>query len=121
MELVKVAKKELLSILNTNRKAHRAIFEEAQRGYRKDAIEALDNALQDAKGGRRINMVIRLDAPIDQTADYDMAIRMVEMSVDENIEISETDFRNYVLDNWHWKANFASTNTYYINKHRAKE
>ena len=119
MEVIKVAKAELLSILKKNRDSHKAVFEEAQKGYRKEAIEALDKALQDARSGRNIRTVIRLDAPVNQTSDYDRAIKMVEMSIDENIEIGETDFANYVLDDWHWKTqNFNATNAYYIQKSR---
>ena len=113
MELVKVEKAELLSILKVNRTAHRAVFEEAQKGYRKEAIRLLDKALKDAREGRTITTYIRLDAPIDQTEDYDRAIRMIGMSVDENIEISEDDFRNYILDQWHWRQKFDATNAFY--------
>ena len=116
MEIVKIAKEELLKILKKNRATHRAIFEEAQIGYRKEAIELLDKALQDARNGRKIETFIKLNAPIDQTSDYDRAIKMIEMSIDENIEISETDFANYVLDDWHWKKQFMATNTYYTQK-----
>lgn len=116
MELVTVKKDELLSVLKKNRKAHRAIFEEAQKGYRQEAIELLDKALKDAREGRKINTYIRLDSPVDQTEDYDVAIKMIEMSVDDAIEISEGDFRNYVLDQWHWRQKFDTTNAFYMSK-----
>ena len=54
-----------------------------------------------------------LQEPQDQTADYDRAIRMMEMSEDEIIEISELDFECYVLDNWAWKKNFLISNMGY--------
>lgn len=116
MEIVKIKKSVLLETLKENRQAHRTIFEEAQIGYRAEAIRLLDKALQDAKAGRKINTYVRLDAPIDQTKDYDRAIKMIEMSVDENIEISETDFACYILDDWNWKHSFMTTNAFYIGK-----
>ena len=39
---------------------------------------------------------------------------MIEMSVDENIEISEHDFACYILDDWGWKQNFMQTNAFYM-------
>ena len=45
METVNVKKSELLQALKNNRKAHRAIFEEAQIGYRAEAIKLIDKAL----------------------------------------------------------------------------
>lgn len=116
MEIVKVKKEELLGILKKNCSTHKAIFEEAQKGYREEAIRLLDKALKDARDGRTITTFIQLDAPMNQTEDYIRAIKMVEMSVDDNIEISETDFRNYVLDEWAWKHNFDVTNAFYLNK-----
>ena len=116
MELVKVKKEELLGILRKNCESHRAVFEKAQIGYRKEAIRILDKALKDAKEGRKITMFFRLDAPVNQTDDYIRAIKMIEMSVDENIEISEDDFKNYVLDKWHWRQQCDTTNAYYVNR-----
>ena len=113
MNEVRIEKSELLEILKKNREAHRAIFEAALAGYRKKAIQLLDKALKDAKEGRKINTWIQLQEPVDQTKDYDRAIRMIGMSVDENIEIGETDFANYVLDDWQWKQQFLTTNAMY--------
>lgn len=113
METIKVKKEELLQALHKNRDAHRKIFEEAQEGYREEAIKLLDKALEDAKHGKEIRTHIQLMAPIDQTKDYDRAIRMVEMSVDDVIEIDERDFACYVMDDWDWKRQFLTTNAFY--------
>ena len=116
MEKVKIDKQKLLSALNKNRAADRAIFEEAQGGYRDKAIKLLDKALKDAREGRSINTFIQLQAPIDQTKDYDRAIRMIEMSVDDTIVISERDFANYILDQWDWQHNFNASTAMYLKK-----
>lgn len=116
METVKIKKSELLEVLRKNRNVHRAIFEEAQKGYRKEAIRLLDVALKDAREGRKINTYIKLNTPINQTADYDRAIKMIEMSVDDVVGIDETDFACYVLDDWNWKNQFLTTNSAYLNR-----
>jgi len=113
MEIVKVKKSELLEVLKKNRAAHRAIFEEAQKGYRVKAIEFLDKALQDAREGREIKTFIQLQAPIDQTFDYDRAIKMIKMCVEDTIEINEQDFACFVMDDWSWKKQFLATNAFY--------
>ena len=116
MKMVKVKKSELLEILKKNRQSHRTMFEKAQKGYRKEAIRLLDEALKDAREGRKVKTFIQLDAPIDQTEDYDVAIKMVEMSVDGNIELSEQDFKCYILDQWHWRQICLTTNSFYAGK-----
>jgi hypothetical protein len=37
----------------------------------------------------------------------------MEMTVDETIHISHTDFDKYVLDDWAWKRDFAATASLY--------
>ena len=120
MEAVIVDKGDLLVALKENRKKHREVFEKALIGYREEAIRLLDKALKDAKAGRKVNTWIQLQEPVDQTKDYDRAIKMIEMSVDTKIEISEHDFQCYALDDWVWKKQFTATNAMYLAKKAQK-
>ncbi len=113
MNNVIVNKDELLETLKKNRETHRMIFEDAQKGYREEAIRLLDIALNDAKIGKKITTFIQLESPVDQTKDYDRIIRMLEMSVDEQIDLTEHDFAQYVLDDWSWKQDFLTKNAFY--------
>ena len=38
---------------------------------------------------------------------------MLEMSVDDEIELTEEEFSNIILDDWNWKRNFARLNSNY--------
>ena len=113
MNSIKVKKSELLDVLKKNRGNHRIIFLEASEGYRAAAIEELDKMLADAKAGRKIRRSLTLVEPQDQTRDYDRAIRMLEMSTDDVIELEEHDFAQYVLDDWSWKRQFLLSNSTY--------
>ena len=115
MTNVTVKKSELLTKVRENRDRHREIFEKAQEGYRNEVIKQLDRALKDAKEGRKITTYIQLTAPVDQTKDYDRAISMLEMSVDDEIKLSEKDYADLVLDDWAWKGQFVLTNSRYTN------
>lgn len=87
MNAIIVNKAELLGTIRSNRNNHRKIFLEAQESYREAVIKELDSMLGDAKAGRKIRRTITLIEPMDQTKDYDRAIRMLEMSVDVQIEL----------------------------------
>lgn len=113
MGVVKVKKDDLLARVRDNRDKHRAIFEDAVKGFRTKAVELLEQRLEDARKGRRINIHINLPTPIDQTREYDRIIKMLEMSVDQEIELTQTEFTNYVMDDWSWKKMFSSTNAMY--------
>lgn len=109
----KVNTNELVSILKVNREKHRAIFLEAQEGFRKVAIEALEKRLADAREGKRIQLYLELIEPADQTKDYDRVIQMLQMSTESVTELSEREFAQYVQDDWQWKQNFLHANSTY--------
>ena len=116
MDVVKVKKSELLAKLKHNRAEHREIFEEASAAFRKEVIKVLDQRLEDARAGKRIRLRIDLTQPMDQTAEYDQAIAMCDMSVDDDIELSHEYFRCYILDKWHWRDQFIASNAGYSAK-----
>ena len=113
MYTVNLKRSELLAVLKKNRTTHRKIFLEAQDGYRKQAIAELDQFLAEAKAGKRIRRALTLIEPVDQTKEYDMAIRMLEMSVDKVVSLSDHDFQCYVMDEWRWKGQFEASNMSY--------
>ncbi len=120
MNSVRIDKHRLLGTVQENREKHRQVFEEAQVGYRKMVIKELDAMLQEARGGKRIRRRVELDEPVDQTHDYDRVIAMLEMSVDEVVELDETAFANYVLDDWDWTQRFLTTNSTYSARARQR-
>ena len=113
MQTVKINKAELLTVVKANREQHRKIFDEAITGYRECAIKELDAMLAEAKTGKRIRRSVSLVEPVDQTREYDKAIRMLEMSVEDVIELEDHEFSNYVLDDWGWKKSFLASNRAY--------
>src|SRR5262252_6450717 len=100
MREVRIAKFKLLEIITQNRDEHRQIFLDAQKVYREKAIELLDSELKHAREGENfvLKRITSLVAPVDHTADYDRAIAMLKLSVDETITLSTADFANLVED-----------------------
>lgn len=113
MQQVTVKKDALLDILRTNREKHTAIFLEAQAGYRERVIKELDAMLAKAKKGERVPNYWQIQAPVNQTPEYDRAIRMLEMSVDDTVQLSASEFESYVMDRWTWKKAFLAANSAY--------
>ena len=56
---------------------------------------------------------ISLPTPEDHTDDYDQILLMLEMEINETVTIDYRTFRQYVMDEWDWKASFNTTNTFY--------
>ncbi len=116
MNTVKVKKARLLNKLHDNRKEHRANFLKAQEGYKMEVIEQLEKSLQDARDGKRFNTFFQLPAPKDQTPEYNTAIEMLDWSVDDEIELEQQAFRQYIFDDWYWKDQWLHSNTAYMVK-----
>jgi hypothetical protein len=114
MDEVKVRVAELLDVLRKNREGHREKFERAQEVYRGRVIEWLDEELRRASQGETVRTSINLPEPVDYTDAYDEAIRMLEMSVDDTVEITQRDVKRYVMDRWEWAEHFAANTTAYL-------
>lgn len=106
---VKIA--ELVEILKTNRADHQDTYTQAMEACRRDAMKILEDQLNAAAQGRPFLSVFRFAVPEDHTKDYDRAIKMLEMHQSDTIEMTEHTFSELVMDDWSWKATFAS-NTY---------
>lgn len=113
MNDIKVRKVDLISVMKGNRETHRAGFEEAMTGFRSAFIKKLDAMIEDANKNRKYIQNVGLTMPEDHSADYDRVIFMLEMDIEEEIELSETEFAQYVQDDWGWKKQWTTTNSYY--------
>ncbi len=113
---VKVDKEKLLEVLKSNMQKHKEIVEEALVKYREMAVAELDQALADARAGKRIWRRLTLIEPVDQTREYQKAIRQVQMSAEETITLEDREFECLILDQWSWKAQFLLANSGYSAK-----
>ena len=110
---MKFKKNDLVLTVQKNRDAHRAIFLEALDGYKKKAIDQLEAHIERVKRGDVYQLYVSLAEPMDHTRDYNRLLKMLDMTVDEDIEITEAQFAQYILDDWEWKRQFISTNSAY--------
>lgn len=113
MKSVKVSKTNLLKSLLEN-----------ARNHERNVIE-----LRDERGNQIVswmevsldNLAVRGIAPKmkhfpevpDHSSDYQRAIKMVELSEDDVIELSASEFDQYVMDNWSFKHDLFSTSQFY--------
>ncbi len=109
---VTVQKQDILTVIRSNRTAHRDIFKEAVEGYRKKALELLEKRIAEVKAGKFFTYV-QMSLPEDHTRDYDRVIGMLEHHQGTDIELLEADYAMYVQDDWEWKRQFLMSNSAY--------
>ena len=116
MRSVKVNKAELLKILQDNKKKHIKEFDESVKDYKKAALKVAKEHVELAKSGD-LDQIAKIRAmpgrPTSYEDSYNRAIRMMELSVDDVIELEEQIFNQLVLDEWMWKQAFVASGALY--------
>jgi len=122
MKQVNINKSKLLAILTANKAEHKDIFLAAQKKFREVAIKMLDASLKAARTGRpfQLSAFTELVEPQDHTAEYDRAIRMLEMSEDAVITVTDREFQNFVEDRWEWSRDWAFSNMKYVGNQNSR-
>ncbi len=107
MRQVKIEKDRLRSVVRANRSKHREELDLATRGYQIDLIQALESNLASAKGNARHRVQEIPVIPDDHTQDYDRVLSMIEYSADDEIILDQAEYRQFVEDDWSWKASWS--------------
>jgi len=118
MKQVTVNKKDLLEKLKENRKLHKKLVWEAQEGFKIAAKKKLEQLLEKVNKNEMVDFrkLYELDQPMDQTKEYDRAIEMLEMEVNETVVVTANEFRSFVQDNWDWTDSMLLSNTKYLSR-----
>jgi hypothetical protein len=114
MRNVIMPKSELISILEKNRAGHTALYEQAYKIFRGKLIENLSSMLDRAQNGDRVELWVGLPEPEDHTEDYDRALAMLNHDVRNDIELTQSEYAQFVQDDWGWKHTFASNTASYV-------
>lgn len=116
MRTVKLDKKELLGIVRANKEKHIKEYVEAVEDYKVAAVKIAKANLKLANTAD-LGAIGRIQAmpsaPVSYEDSYSRAIRMLELSVEDVIDLEETIFNQLVLDEWNWKRTFAVSNALY--------
>ena len=115
MHVVRIKKEQLVQIVKKNRQEHRDIFLKSQEKYREVAIALLDKQLKAAREGKPFVLAefTQLVQPQDHSHDYDRALRMLELEVEDVVTLTTADFANLVQDQWNWSRQWAASNMRY--------
>lgn len=121
MQSVKVSTLDLVNELLKNRDAHVKAHKVAIAGWWKQTAAALRAAAKKIEAGRVIYPAHGISAaPESHEDDYDRAIKMCQMSVEEQVELTQQEFTQYVLDEWNWSAGFTTQTQMYAKVLRKK-
>jgi hypothetical protein len=116
MNAVKMNRVTLLGIVRENKLKHTAAYLESVNDYKQLIVQVATNNLTLAQSGNLADFAKIKAAPgLPQSyeSSYARAIRMLELSVDDIIDVEEDVFNQLVLDEWHWKNSFVTAGAMY--------
>ena len=121
----RINKKDLLEEIQANSLKHSKEFSDAFQGWRVAIAKAAAEYIEDF-GTRLTNFEEKEEPtfsviypnqlptpPTNHTSDYQRIIRRFEMSLDETIFLSHDDFDKFVLDQWDWSRDHATSQALY--------
>jgi len=116
MNSVKMNRLELLKIVKENATKHVADYDEAVSDYKVAVAKLAKANLKLANTGEleQIRKIKNLpQSPTNYADNYTRAIRMLELSVEDTIDVEEHIFNQLVLDEWGWKQQFVAQSAMY--------
>ncbi len=115
LDKVKVLKDELLGIMKKNREQHAIDVKELMLSRHNEVKAYFSQMLEKMQSDPEFqpSESINFPVPVDNTASYDRAIKMVEMSIDQEVELTEHQFDKLVMDNWEWKHELLRTSQFF--------
>lgn len=116
MNSVKMNRVELLAIVKQNATKHVADYDEAVEDYKVAVAKLAKANLKLANTGdlEQFSKIKSIPSRPQNYADnYSRAIRMLELSVEDVIEVEEHIFNQLVLDEWGWKQQFVAQSALY--------
>jgi hypothetical protein len=103
LDKVRINKSKLLEKLQQNLEKHKAEFEDALAGWKREVVEEMSKNLALATKGEEFRLHVHLEKPHDHSEDYKHVISLLTASEDDIVVISAGEFRQYHDDQWRWK------------------
>ena len=118
MQTVNVNTTILKNTLVANRTKHIEDFRIAMIGWRFEVGKQLRKNAKDIESENSILPYKDiLPTPLNHEQDYNLIIKMCELSSDQDVTLTSQEFNQYVLDEWGWSASFSQTTAMY-NKYK---
>lgn len=113
---VRVKRLDLIRVIQENLAKHIQDYDEAVKNYKTVVLKIAKQNLKIAKTDGDL-ATYKLQpypvVPFSYESHYRRALRMLEMSTEDEIDLSSDMFDQLVLDDWVWKNSFIATNEMY--------
>jgi hypothetical protein len=112
---IKVKKADLIEKIKENKKNHIEMYDKAIIAYKKEALEQIKKITDEVNDGV-LDIKLDLVTPIDNTDNYDKIIQIFEWEVKDEVELTQSEFKEYVQDETQFAQEAMFSNTLYSAK-----
>jgi hypothetical protein len=109
---IKVNKSNLIDKVKENKANHIKQYEEAKVAYRHEAAKQLRNLKKELNDGD-LDLELKLVTPVDNSKNYDDIVDMFQWEEDNLVELSQSEFTEYIQDKTSFANEARFSNTYY--------
>jgi len=116
VDKLRVNKQKLIDVLEKNKKEHIKTYDLAMIGYKiniENAYKDKLNQFKKLKGDEflKFNININVTMPTSHEDDFDIVIGMLSVSEDNEVYITENQYREYYLNQWSWYRGWSISNS----------
>jgi hypothetical protein len=110
---IKVNKAKLIAKIKENKDAHIVAYGKAVIAYKNEAIKQLTEITKKVNDG---DMTVRLSltTPVDNRKNYDKIIDMFDWEVEDEVELEQQEFNEYVQDETEFARHALMSNSMYL-------
>jgi hypothetical protein len=114
--VISVKKADLIKRVLENKEKHVKEYQEAVEAIKIEAQDQLEANRKYAEAGEYHKMRFQLTTPINNAKEYDKIVEMFNWEIKDEVELSQGEFNEYVLDETHFAIAARSSNTMYAEK-----
>lgn len=112
---VTVKKTELIAKIKENKESHIAEYEKAVEAYKVEAKRQLREQTKKLRNGE-LDLYLNLVSPVNNSSEYDKIVKMFEWELKDEVELSQGEFNQYVLDELPFSIRAKSLNNTYLGR-----
>lgn len=110
---ITVNKKQLIDKIKENKKNHIEEYKKAVEAYKTEALRQLNELTQKVTDGE-LGVKLDLITPVDNSENYDKILEMFEWEVEDQVELEQDEFIEYVQDETDFAVTAKLSNTAYF-------
>jgi hypothetical protein len=112
---ITVKKSQLIEKLKANKTNHIKEFNDAVVAYKEEALRQLNEQIKIVQEGG-LTAKLNLITPINNAEEYDKVIAMFDWEINEDVELEQDEFNQFVLDEFDFAQTAKFANTAYFMK-----